>query len=128
VVAVTSDIYPTVMDILKLEVPNQVKPLDGISLLPLIDGKMKERPQPIGFWHHGETSLEDGPVVWMGNQYKLHKLGTGEFELYDIVADISEKNNIAAEHPDIVKQMKPEMEAWVKSVKKSLAGDDYPKK
>ena len=38
---------------LELKVPNQVQPLDGISLVPLIDGKMKERPKPIGFWHHG---------------------------------------------------------------------------
>ena len=71
--ACTSDIYPTVTDLLKIEVPNQNLPLDGISLMPLIDGKMKERPRPIGFWHHGETGLEDGPVVWNDNQYKLHR-------------------------------------------------------
>ncbi|MHC4121783.1 MAG: hypothetical protein ACYSWO_30290, partial [Planctomycetota bacterium] len=26
------------------------RPIDGINLLPLIDGKMKNRPEPIPFW------------------------------------------------------------------------------
>ena len=72
VIACTSDIYPTVMDILKLDVPDQVLPLDGISIVPLIDGKMKQRPRPIGFWHPGE-GMEDGPAAWLDNQYKLHR-------------------------------------------------------
>jgi len=48
---VTSDIYPTLLDIVGVTMPNQ-PPLDGISLLPLIDGKMTERPKPIGFWDY----------------------------------------------------------------------------
>jgi arylsulfatase A-like enzyme len=127
VMAVTSDIYPTIMDILKIEVPNQVKPLDGISMLPLIDGRMQQRPSPIGFWHHGETSLEDGPAVWNDNQYKLHLLPTGKYELYDITKDLAEKNNIAAENPEVVTRMKAELQAWLKSVLRSRAGEDYPK-
>jgi arylsulfatase A-like enzyme len=46
----TSDIYPTIIDILGLKVPGQIEPLDGISLLPLIQGRMTGRPRPIGFW------------------------------------------------------------------------------
>jgi len=49
--AVTSDIYPTLLDLLDVTVPNQ-PPLDGISLAPLLEGKMKKRPKPIGFWSH----------------------------------------------------------------------------
>jgi arylsulfatase A-like enzyme len=126
--AVTSDIYPTVMDIVKLQVPNQVKPLDGISLLPLIDGEMKQRPQPIGFWHHGETGLEDGPVVWSDNQYKLHRRAPDKFELYDLTTDISEKTDLADKHPEIVTRMKTEMQEWLKSVERSRQGLDYPDK
>lgn len=128
VLACTSDIYPTVIDILKIEVPNQVKPLDGISLLPLLDGRMQQRPQPIGFWHHGETSMEDGPLVWNDNQFKLHKRPPGKYELYDLTKDISEKNDLAAEHPEVVKRMRAELEAWQASVMKSWRGEDYPKK
>jgi len=50
VAANTVDIYPTLLDIVGVDVANQPKPLDGISILPLIDGKSTERSQPMGFW------------------------------------------------------------------------------
>lgn len=46
----TVDIYPTLLDIVGVEIADQPRPLDGISILPLIDGKMSERPKPMGFW------------------------------------------------------------------------------
>ncbi len=48
----TVDIYPTLIDIVGLDVPGQVKPLDGVSLVPLINGRMKSRDKPMGFWKH----------------------------------------------------------------------------
>jgi arylsulfatase len=45
---VTSDMLPTICDVLGLPLPN--RPLDGISLKSLIDGTMMERPSPICFW------------------------------------------------------------------------------
>jgi arylsulfatase A-like enzyme len=59
---VTSDILPTVLDLLGLKHPAPQRPLDGISLKPLIvDGTMQERPSPIGFWKYasqGESQNE----------------------------------------------------------------------
>ena len=46
--AVTSDILPTVCELAGLSLPD--RPLDGISLTSLLDGKMSERPRPIPFW------------------------------------------------------------------------------
>ena len=48
--AVTSDIYPTVLDIVDATMDNQPV-LDGMSLLPLLDGKESKRTKPIGFWN-----------------------------------------------------------------------------
>jgi arylsulfatase A-like enzyme len=118
----TSDIYPTVVDLLKITVPDQVNPLDGISLVPLLDGQMKERPSPIGFWARG------GGLAWSDNRYKLIQSMSKEWELYDIVADPSEKNNLAAKHPEILSRMKAELENWQQSVQKSDRGGDYPAK
>ncbi len=51
---VTSDILPTVLDVLGLKHPAPQRPIDGISLRTLlVDGTMKERPSPIGFWRYG---------------------------------------------------------------------------
>lgn len=48
---VTSDIYPTVLDIAGVSLKNQ-PPLDGVSLVPLINGKMTKREKPIGVWNY----------------------------------------------------------------------------
>jgi len=48
VCSVTSDMFPTLCQLAGLPLPD--RPLDGISLAPLIEGKMRERPGPIFFW------------------------------------------------------------------------------
>lgn len=45
---VTNDILPTLCDLTGQPTPK--RPLDGISLKPLLDGRMNERPTPIAFW------------------------------------------------------------------------------
>ncbi len=50
---VTSDILPTLLDVLGLKHPDPGRPLDGISLRQLIEeGAMTRRPAPIGFWKY----------------------------------------------------------------------------
>ncbi len=49
--AVTSDMLPTICDALGLPLPE--RPIDGVSLTALIDGRMAERPSPICFWSFG---------------------------------------------------------------------------
>jgi len=46
--AVTTDILPTLCDLTGVRLPR--RPLDGLSLKPLIEGRMRERPQPVYFW------------------------------------------------------------------------------
>ena len=59
---VTTDILPTVLDLLGLKHPAPQRPLDGISLRPLIvDGSMKERPSPIGFWKYDAKEEKKNP-------------------------------------------------------------------
>ncbi|MBE3100607.1 MAG: sulfatase-like hydrolase/transferase [Planctomycetes bacterium] len=124
--AVTSDIYPTVLDLVGVKVPNQVEPLDGISIRGILEGKMTERPRPIGFWHGGKGVKDTGHAALTDNTYKLHKLGPEKYELYDLIKDPAETKDLAAEKPEIVAKMKPVLDAWQDSVVKSLAGGDYP--
>ncbi len=125
------DIFPTIVDLLQIRCEHPV-PLDGISLLPLIDGKMKQRPQPMGFWQFAgdqqKFTPDSGPSAWTDNQYKLVKTKPDHWELYDVVADRGEKNDLAAAHPEVVARMKTEMEQWHLSVIRSYNGLDYPKK
>jgi len=43
------DIYPTLLAVTGVTVPQQ-PPLDGINLVPIIEGRRDRRP-PMGFWH-----------------------------------------------------------------------------
>src|SRR5690606_10359941 len=63
IAACTSDYFPTVLDVLDRRPIELVEPLDGVSLLPLIEGQMTKRPQPIAFESAGQLALID-------NRYK----------------------------------------------------------
>ena len=59
---VTTDTLPTLCELLNIPLPNRT--LDGISLVDLIDGKMKERPSPIAFWKY-DSGKEKQRELWL---------------------------------------------------------------
>ena len=75
----TSDIYPTLLDIAGVRMDNQ-PPLDGISLVRLINGRMKTRPKPMGFWNHPTGGISTPSAKWMAELLEAQKAGdeTGE--------------------------------------------------
>ncbi len=119
------DVFPTLAALADFK-PEKSTPLDGISLLPLFDGEMKMRPQPMGFLQYNggpqKFNAESTPSAWTDNQYKLVKTKPDQWELYDLTADRTEKRDIAAEHPDVVNRMKTELEQWHRSVVRSYKG------
>ena len=126
--AVTSDYLPTILDILGAK-PADKRPLDGISLLPLFAGKMKERDKPIGFQSAGQVAL-------IGDRYKIYGKGTRKnqsgkmpaLKLFDLVDDPAEKNDLATKHPEILKTMALDLEKWRASCRRSDKGADYSAK
>lgn len=55
--AVTSDLLPTVCELVGQPLPN--RPLDGLSLVPLMNGRMKQRENPICFWSYDIARLRN---------------------------------------------------------------------
>ena len=129
----TSDIYPTIVDLLGITVPDQPRPIDGISLVPLLGGKTTGRGKPMAFWVYRGKG---GHAALIDNQWKLHLSPGGRRRgkrkkpmapvlLYDVVKDPKETTDLAAQHPGRVKRMKAILEAWQASVRNSLARRDY---
>ncbi len=56
-IAVTSDIFPTICQLVDQSLPN--RPIDGLSLLPLIEAELVQRPEPIFFWEYSNPVPED---------------------------------------------------------------------
>jgi arylsulfatase len=58
------------------------------------------------FWEHeGNAAVRVGP-------WKLVRKFPGPWELYDMDADRTEMNDLAAQHPDKVREMKDLYAAW----------------
>ena len=84
-----------------------IHPMEGISLLPALLGRALNRAQPL-FWEH-----EGNRAVRSGN-WKIVSRFPDDWELYDIAADRVERNNVAAQHMDVVKMMAADWDAWAK--------------
>jgi hypothetical protein len=84
-----------------------------------------------GKWHLNGVSGPGKPIALSDNRYKLvvsREKGKGEREsvaLYDLVEDLGERKNLAAEQPTIVAKMRPALDAWRASVDRSANGGDY---
>ncbi len=70
----TSDFYPTLLEITGVKMEKQ-PPLDGISLVPLIDGKMETRPAPMGFWSHPTPGKSTPSDQWMTQLFQAQNGG-----------------------------------------------------
>ena len=116
---VTSDYLPTILALLGVE-PITDRPIDGISLVPLFDGKLAKRGRPIGFESKGQTA-------WIGDRYKLYSNGKakGAPKLFDLIADPSEKQDLAKRESGLAKRLARELAAWRDSCRASAAGSDY---
>lgn len=60
----TVDIYPTILDLVRVTVPEQ-PPLDGLSLVPLLDGTMTARAKPLGFWVYPVGGQRTPSTEWL---------------------------------------------------------------
>jgi arylsulfatase A-like enzyme len=60
----TADIYPTLLEITEVDIKDQPQ-LDGVSLLPLIEGTLDRRPGGMGFWQYPERGISTPSEKWM---------------------------------------------------------------
>jgi arylsulfatase A-like enzyme len=92
---VTSDIYPTVLEWTGAKADRQ-PPLDGTSLVPLLDGKAETRSKPIGFWDHPTAGVGTPSKPWMDELLAEQKAGR---EPADPKQLFSDAGKIAKQHP-----------------------------
>ncbi len=118
--ASTIDILPTLAEITGAGIPG--KPIDGVSILPLMKGKQDTTPRDEFFYYyngelrairkdkwklffpHNSRSYEGMKPGKDGCPGKTKILKVG-LELYDLENDPGERNNLASQHPDIVENL-----------------------
>jgi arylsulfatase A-like enzyme len=125
----TLDYFPTVMDVMGYQMPDE-RPIDGISLVPVLRGEMTMRPIPIPYrFLNQKDKMFGAPTIAMiGNQFKyLTNLSdTGEEDLvYDLLADPFEMNNVIDSQRAFASDMQTALREWLVSCEHSHNGDDY---
>lgn len=83
---VTSDMYPTLLEIAGVQVPDP-PPLDGISAVPLLDGSMAARPKPIGFWDYPEPGVRTPAAELMRELFEAQQQGNALGDLAHLRLD-----------------------------------------
>lgn len=96
--AVSADLLPTLADLVGQALPD--RPLDGINLMPLFEGKMVDRPETIQFWN-GSPRKQEG---YSPLDYIDAELQKGTSPLAKLMDGISTRNFKNFHHPNIQAQ------------------------
>ena len=111
---VSTDLYPTILDLLELPLcPEQH--VDGKSLKPLLNGAAFLQREAIYFHYphyHHINSMGPSGAIRKGDYKLIEIFETGEYELYNVRKDIEEKNNLVKIMPGLAKKMVQSLHKW----------------
>ncbi len=102
------DVLPTLIGLCGLKKPEDVK-FDGVSLVPLLTGR-GDWPKRTLLVH---SQRIDHPQKWrkcavMTDRWRL----INGKELYDVIADPAQEENVASRHPETCKTLRVAYERW----------------
>jgi arylsulfatase A-like enzyme len=121
------DIMPTLLNLAGSKYPathngHELLPLDGKSMLPILEGKKREPHQQLAWEWAGNRSLREGDwkVVWQKE--------VGEWELYNLAKDRCETTDLASAEPKLTKRLSADWTTWAKKTGVSFETMQKPKK
>ena len=83
---------------------------DGENVSAALLGGVHARTQPL-FWKVNSEKA-DPAMRWQNWKLHLPHRSRGEVELYDLSKDPGERNNLAAQKPDLVQDLTSRLKAW----------------
>ncbi len=115
-IAAAIDIFPTLAELTGVPIQSD-KPLDGVSLKPLLIGEKSEGwPDRMIFSHWNRR------VSVRTQKYRLDNNG----RLFDMVQDPEQRKNIAAEKPEVAQRLTTAVDEWKRDVLSELKREDRP--
>lgn len=124
----TIDLMPTFTSLSGVKPPID-RVIDGIDQTALLLGQTEEGRETFIYDQVGDGDANMGVGIRKGNWKLLlpgrkpeqdHRFlmdfGTNGLELYDLDRDIGEKNNVADDHPEVVKELRETLDSFKKGV------------
>lgn len=118
----TTDFYPTILTRLGISLPNNYK-IDGYDITTaLLGGAFKRKPMFTYFpfspkivpdWLPGSVAVRDGDWKLIRLFYECENGSHGYF-LFNLKNDIGERNNLAAQYPEKVREMDKLIEDYLR--------------
>ena len=122
------DLYPTFVELTGVKLPKEMQPLDGRSLLPLLNNPESPWPDRELFIHRGRWKADQRSA----DQYKNFAVRSerwrfvNDTELYDIDEDPEETVNLATAHPEVVSHLRKAFEQWWNSALPLMINEGLP--
>ena len=111
------DLMPTFLELADHDYPHQYRgqeilPLEGKSMLPLLQGTVREPHDQLAWFWSGNRAIRQGDwkLVWD----KLSK--PKAWELYHLKTDRCETHDLAGQEPQRVEVMAKDWHAWARKV------------
>jgi arylsulfatase A-like enzyme len=119
-----TDFYPTILDLADLRLkPDEHS--DGVSLLPLLNGKKIVRRSLIWHYpHYGNQGGEPSSIIRKGDWKLIHYYEDDHEELYNLKKDSGETTDISKNNPALVQQMSTELFTYLKKVSAGFPSKD----
>ena len=121
---IIEDFFPTILEIAGVENPQQIGGvIDGQSFVPLLQGEHDQsRVDRALYWHFPNHWGPKGPgigpssCVRRGDWKLIYYYESNQFELFNIVDDIGEQNNLAEKHPEIRDRLTKQLSEYLQEV------------
>lgn len=119
------DLLPTLADLCNAPI-NAKAEIDGVSLKSLLlKNQNKHLKDRVLFWHKvaqrpNSTGDYVATAIRSGRYKLLDFYNQKKIELYDLVKDPSESNNLVQEYPSLVKKLMNKIESWRFEMKVSM--------
>ena len=102
---ISLDIFPTALAAAGVNAPEKVT-LDGMNLLPFINGESEQSPHEVLYWRFGSMwAIRDG-------NFKLVNQPEDGVRLYDLASDMHESKDLSEAKPEDRKRLQEKYDAW----------------
>lgn len=106
------DFFPTILEIAGVRQPKLVQEVDGRTFIPILKKPGLTDSTRMLVWHHPNRWIpQEGPAISWASAFRkgdwklVYQHRTESLELYNLNADIGEQTDLAAVHPQKVREL-----------------------